>query len=522
MSAPDGTDLAQGLSTVTRGTIFVIVSTLCLVLFNFLSRVLLVRSISPADWSAFSLGLALAAVLSAVGTLGLPTAVARSLPYAPTDEERRSIVRASVLASGTAAVVVAGLLWLVAGRIGQSLGNAEIAVGLEFFSIAIGASIVGTVLASVFQGFADVTPNALFLQIANPGLFLAFLGVALFLPRIGLTYGSALAAYALANAATLGGIGAYALRRLPHHLPAGPPAGAEATGRLFRFAAPLFVAGTMFSVAGFGDTLVLGLYHHTQVGTYTASLTLARLVQIGINAAAYIFLPVAAGFLRRENRAAIRLTYATVTKWMALLSLPLFLLFALLPNLSLGFVYGPNYQGVVEPLQLAVLGAFVATVFGPAATTVVAFGWGRLLAYNSVAAGLADLGLAFLLVPKYGYVGAAGAWASANILYTGLCLAELARLERVHPFQRHFALPLAATAVPLGAVFFLLRGHLREWTLPGIGLVAAGWFVVAVLATGSLDEGDRLLLGAVERILGRPLPFVRRLGRWYRRHHGPA
>jgi O-antigen/teichoic acid export membrane protein len=518
VAAQGGDDLREGLSTVTRGTIVVIVSTLGLVLFNFLTRVLIVRSVSMADWSAFSLGLALAGILSSVGTLGLPSAVARSLPYAGSDAERRTIVRTSLWATAVSAAVLVVLLWTIAPRLSTLLGEPLLALGLQFFSLAIGASIFSTLLASIFQGYSDVVPNALFVQILSPGLFLVFLEAALFLPGGRLTYEGALAAYALANGVTLGAVALYTLRRLPRRLPPGPRA-PEAQGRLLRFAAPLLVAGAMVSLAGFGDTVVLGIYHHAEVGTYTASLTLARLLQIGIGAASYIFLPVATRFLRRGNARAVQLTYATVTKWMVLLSLPLFFLFVVLPQRSLEFVYGGDYSVVVLPLQFAVTGAFAATLLGPGATTQIAFGRARLLAYNSVAAGASDVGIALALVPTYGYVGAAIAWGTSTALYAGLCLAELAFLDNIHPFRRSFVVPLLVSIV-LALLILPFRASIRPVELPLIGLLVAGLFVLAILGTGSIDEGDGLLLGAVEGMIGRPLGFLRRLGRWSLRRHG--
>lgn len=514
MGASPPSELHEGLTTVTRGTVLVIVSTLCLVLFNFLSRVLLVDHPS-SDWNSFSYVLALAGMVSAVGTLGLPNAVARGLPYAPTDAERRTIVRSSLLITVGAAAAIAVGLWVTGPFVAARLHVAHLAIGLEFFGVATGASVIAGLLAAIFQGYSDVVPNALFVQILNPGLFLAFLAVALLAPSGTISYTTALLAYVLASVATLGGLVAYAIRRLPRLLPAGPGApGAE--GRLLRFAAPLFVAGAMLSISGYGDTFVLGLYAPLAVGNYTASLILARLIAIGINAAAFIFLPVATVFLRRDNGRAIRLTYATVTKWLILLSMPLFLLFVFLPARSLQFVYASHFPPVVLPLQITVAGAFGATVLGPGSTAQIAFGRVRLLAINSAAAGIADLGLAFALVPSHGAVGAAIAWSASTFLYASLCLVELAVLDGVHPFGRDFLLPLGLTTIPFAALLVALNDRVPEWTLPPIGLLAAAAFVASVILTRSVDEGERLLLGAVERILGRRVPFVRRLGRWSR------
>jgi len=509
----------EGLSSVTKGTLFLLVSTLVLVGLTFVSRVLIVRSISPTDWSAFSFGLTLAGVLAALGSLGLPNAVARSLPYASSDDERRTIVRATLWIGGASTVVASVLLFVFAVPIGDTLGSTEIGIGLQYFSIGVGASIFGGLIASIFQGYEDVAPNAMFIQIVNPALFVAFLAIARVLPPSGLDYRASLLAYALSNVAMLAALVLYLVRRLPKRLPSGPRAPATLP-RFLRFAAPLFIVTVMVSVMGAGDTLILGIYHPLDVGSYTVSLTLARLLQIGITAAAYIFLPVASKFLRQNEPTSIATTYTTVTKWMILVSLPLFLLFFFLPSSSLEFVYGPTYSTIVLPLQIVVAGAFLTTVLGPAPTAQVAFGQTQLLAVNAVVAGLVDVVVAFALVPTYTYVGAAIAWGVANATYTALSAVQLAARSRVHPFHRHFVLPLLATALPVGLALTVLHPtftfgwKLATLELPGIGLGIAALFVVLVVATRSVDEGDRLLLEAVERLVGRPLPFVRRLGRY--------
>ena len=509
MEPDESGNLKSGFATVTAGTLFLLVSTLLLVAFNSLARVLIVRTVSPSAWDAFSLGFTLTQVLLAVGTLGIPVAVARSLPAAVNDGERRTIVR-TALAIGSAAATVGGLaLFFAAPTLGRALGSPLLGSGLGFFALALASLIVGTLLASVFQGYSNVTPNALFLQIVNPGLFLGLLTVALVVPPHRVTYTDALAAYAVAAAVTLASLVVYTLRRLPRALlrGSGEP---KARTQLVRLAVPLCVYGAMVSLAGSGDTLVLGVFRFVEVGTYSASLTLARLVQVGISAASYIFLPVASGFLARGNRRAVGLTYVTVTKWLTVLSLPLFVVFVFLPSPSLDFVYGPSYASVVLPLQIVVARAFVGTLLGPAAMAQVVAGQARLLAVNAVVAAAADVGVALLLVPRYGEVGSATAWAVANVLYSSLCLGELAAAERYHPFRRDFVVPLVVTAVPVCLLLFVLHPHLPLLALPVLVVGVAVAFALVVVVTGSVDEGDRLLLGAVERLLGRPLPFVRR------------
>jgi len=515
----------EGLSSVTRGTLFLLTATLLFVLLTFVARVIVVQSISPEEWSAFSWSLTLAGFLAAFGTLGLPNALARSLPFANTDDERRAMVRGSLIVAAICGASVTVILWVVGPAVGNRLGEPDIGLALRFFSIAVGASIVANVVASIFQGYEDVTPNALFLQIVNPLLFVAFLGFVLFthgfaLPSGTLGYESALLAYAAATVVTLGLVTVYGLARLPRRLPAGPR-DPPAFRRLVYFAVPLFAAGILASVTGNGDTLILGVFTPSSVGTYTASLTLSRLLPIGIGAVAYIFLPVTTRFYRAGDTSSIRVTYTTVTKWMLLFSLPLFVVFFFEPSGSLGLVYGSRYTAVIAPLQITVLGAFVSTILGPGASAQVAFGQTRLVAYNSLAAAVADVGLSFWLVPLYGGVGAATAWAVATVIFTGLSVGELAVLNGVHPFRAHMTVPLLATGIPLGIAFALLHPALHSWALPVLGLAVAFAFVGAVVLTRSIDRGDQMFLHVVEELLGRRIPFVRRLGRWALGPQGP-
>jgi O-antigen/teichoic acid export membrane protein len=448
-----------------------------------------------------------------VGSLGLPSAVARCLPYAASDAERRSIVRGALAIGLGASLASALALWLVGPWVSSTLRFTDLGPALAIFPIAVGSSVAVNLIASIFQGYEDVAPNALYIQIVPPALLVAFLLVDYFVPPVGLDYAAALFAYVASNVVSLILAVLYALRRLPRlHTPG--PGAPGAVGHLMRFAGPLLLVMLMSTIMGVGDTIVLGIFRPGSVGTYSVSLTLARLLQIGISAAAYIFLPVAARLLRRKETATIGTTYVTVTKWMILFSMPLFLLFVFLPGRSLDFVYGSTYAVVVLPLEITATGAFLTTALGPAANAQVAFGQTRFLALNSIVAAVADLGIAFALVPSEGITGAAIAWAVANVVYTGLSLAELAVLTGVHPFRPHFVIPLVVTAVPVALVLEFAPVTYPFWSLPAIGLGIAALFVGVVLLTRSVDEGDRQLLGVLESLVGRPLYLLRRIGRY--------
>jgi O-antigen/teichoic acid export membrane protein len=517
-----GGSTRDGLHTVTHGTLLMLFGTLVYVGATFLTRVVLVDTLSIPEWDAFAYAVALAGLLSSIGTLGLPQAIARSLPFAPGDNERRTIVRSSSqVLIGSAACFTAGMA--ISGFIvGEFYHDPALAQTLEAFSVAVGCSIGGSLIISIFQGFEDVRPNVYYSLILNPLLFLAFIVLLFRFAPHGLLFPETLAAYVAANVVVIAGLALYVRRRLPVRLPTGPRALGE-DRRLFLFAVPLFIVAVAGFVTGNADLLLLGVFHYSTVGSYSATLTLARLLQIGTGSLAYIFLPVAARFVRQKDIDGVRLTYSTATKWVALTSLPLFLLFFFFPAASLGFVYPQHYTGTTVPLQILVTGALLSTLVGPAAATQVSFGQTRLLVYNAVISAGVDVALAVALVPTYGATGAAIAWAVANALNPVLSVVELAVLEGVHPVRAHYLVPVALTGIPVAALFLLVPLHLARLELPVVGIGIAAAYVAIVILSGSVDRGDGLALEVVEGMLGRKLTRLRRVGSWRVRHgRGPA
>ncbi|MCI4330536.1 MAG: oligosaccharide flippase family protein [Thermoplasmata archaeon] len=500
-----------GLDSVTRGTLVMLLGTLGFVVENFVSRVLLARSISVHDWGNFSLGLALAGLLASLGSLGLAQAVARNLPFASRDDERRAIVHSSFAVVVPSAIIVSAGMFLLGVALNPSLP--ALALTVEFFAAAVAMMILSGLIAAVFQGYEDVRPNALFVQILNPTLFIVFLIAAEAPDPFHLGYLQALVAYLGSAAVSLGAIGLYARRRLPRLLPPGDRA-PGVSRRLFLFAAPLFVVGVLGVVSQNGDTILLGVFLRNSLGYYTAALSLARLLMVGLGSLAYIFLPVTARFVRSGDHEAVRITYATATKWMILTSLPLFLIFFFLPSRSLGFVYGSDYSVGSTTLKLLVTAAFASTLIGPSTATQVSYGQTRLLMYNTIAAAFADVLLSALLIPPFGTEGAAVAWGVATTLAPALSAVELAVLQDVHPFRAHYLVPLLVTSVPLAVLFLFVPLAVPLWALPLLVGAIALLFLLVVFATGSVDTGDRLLLEVVEGFLGRRVPLVRSLARW--------
>ena len=521
----------HSLQSLGHGSLLALVGQIFLVGALFGVRILLVTRLSPTEWNAMALTLALVGFIGAVGTLGLPQAVARQFAHTVGTGDRKRLVIHALLLTLPAAAVAGGALFLLASPLASVLSDPPLTPVLEFFAGYLALTTVSGLIASFFQGNEDVLPNTLFNQVLSPGLALVFL-FSFLQEGLGLT--GALLAYLLSALVTLVGLTAYTLSRRgrPWERPLDPQRVLSAdyetntAASLLLFALPLGLVAVAAATVGTADTIVLGVLSptHTQVvGPYNAVLPMARLVALGGASLGYIMLPVSSHLHRVGDLRELRRSYTTITKWILLITLPFFLLFFFLPGPSLSFVYGsalnaPGYGNAAVLLQITALGSFLATLMGPSSSVLIGLGKLRLLLYDTVASALTDVLLSVALVPFLGSEGAAIAFASATALLPVLCVVQTHLLEGIHPFHGVLARPLLTLSLPTAALLLVATSRGWDpsgWWLPGLFAALFVGYFVAIPATRSVEMEDGHLLSVVETYLGRPLPFLRRLGRYF-------
>jgi O-antigen/teichoic acid export membrane protein len=522
--APASTPLGRTIHSVGRGATAMVVATVCLLAFQFLARVLVTRSVSVVEWGEFSLALSLTSLIALLAAFGIPTAVARSLAFEHTYADRARVVRRATIFSIAVAAVSTVVLYVGAPVLAGAFHDSRLGPILGLFALTIPFVILSNVLAGFFQGMERATPNAVFNQIINPGLFLVFAWLFLY---EGWQVTGAVLGYVVSYALSFAALAAYTALRLPLTLRAGSSDAfvGDVSGRipLLELAVTLFGISTLSYVTSFGDTLVLGLFRSTDaVGQYSTAMTLARLFLVGSGAITYIYLPVSARLRREGDYATVRQSYVTSSRWLVLITLPLFFLFTFDPGNTLAVTFGAAYLNASASLQILAIGSFVAILMGPAASCLGGLGRSRPMLLFTLSSAAANVGMSFTLIPLMGLGGAAYAWAVARVLYPLLCLAFLWSEYRIHPFASHFVRPLALSFLLLVPVFVLTSG-LRMWyLLPLLFVLVVAVYLLSILATRSVDPGDLIVLRGIERRTGIALPRLRRLLEAREAPPGPA
>jgi O-antigen/teichoic acid export membrane protein len=492
---------------------------------TFGSRIYLVQKLPIAQYGEIMLGVAMASILSPIATIGIPYAMARQLAHAKNASERRNLVIAAVELAIPLAILAGIALYLAAPYLSNWLGGADMTEVLRFFSAFLAFGIFSGVLGSLFQGDEDMLPTTLFNGILSPVLFLVAI---IILFSTGASLSAALFAYIISSAIALAGLALYTARARARFIGSsqGDLLPKQEEGHTIRnlllFSIPLTMMGVASVVTGNVDSLLLGYFKQSTslVGTYSALLTMSRLLLLGVAAFSAIMIPVAARLHKNHDLKELGRSYATMTKWILCIFIPLYLIFMILPSPTLLFVYrwetgNATYASAPMVLRIVATGTMLTCIFGPATSVLIGLGKVRLLFYDTLASAIIDVLGSLLLIPFLGIYGAAIAFALATASLPFLAVIQTSMLSSVHPFTSTTLKPFAIFVIAAGLLLGL-PVYFLNWT-PGWIVVIAMFFVLVllyvaiILGTRSMETEDLHLLGVVERYLGRPLPPIRRV-----------
>lgn len=505
---PGGTDTGTLLYRFARGSGFLLVALGVELVVRFLGKVLIARVLGQVAFGVVVIGITTVSVASMVATLGLNKGIGRFYPRSDDPAYRRGVVVSALQISLPVSVGVAVLVAVAAEPLAVGVfDDPGLTPVFRITAVAIPFSVLVKMAVGAVQGRELTRPKVLVQNLAMPVFRLAFFAaaVALGARAVGVAWAYTLAVVAPAC------IGLYYLHRYtrvfsrdewtPMH------------GEMLSYSSPLVLRYAMTMVFVQADTFLLGaLATVAATGVYNTVYPLAMLVAVGHKAADFLYLPLVSGLHADSATDEITSIYRTVTKWLLVVTVPPFVLFAVFPRLVIRLTYGPEYVEGALALTVLVVGIFVDTVAGVNGRTLEAIGSTTTVMAATVVAAVVNVALNLWLIPQYTIVGAAVATTASYLLLNAIYTYRLYRETGIHPVD--------GTLVRLGAASLLLVGGfaaVRHVVLdPGVVesvLLLAGFGVayLGVVVVVGLDGSDVALLDEAERELGVDLAPVRRV-----------
>jgi O-antigen/teichoic acid export membrane protein len=213
-----------------------------------------------------------------------------------------------------------------------------------------------------------------------------------------------------------------------------------------------------------------------------------------------------------NKREEVDAVYKLTTKWIFVLTFPLFLTLAFFSSDVLSVVFGPEYAVAGLTLTILTIGYFTHAAAGRSKETFSALGFTKyVLLVNAISFGL-NFVLNLILIPDLARVGAAIGSATAYILGNVITLYILNRNFGISPFSRWSVRAFVALPVVMLPLAYVVSQNV-EGTFPvlaAFGLTSAFLTLVVLTLAGGLQPEDVIPLEYVEAALGVRLPYIRR------------
>jgi O-antigen/teichoic acid export membrane protein len=273
---------------------------------------------------------------------------------------------------------------------------------------------------------------------------------------------------------------------------------------LLRYSLPQAVPAVIHRLNIQMDTLLLlALSSASETGIYRVAVGLVVMVVIPVGAVTTMFSPQVAALYSAGEIVRLRALLQLATRWLVIIVAPIYLMLVLEHRLILR-IYEPEYMASAGAIVILCGGQAVHAVGAPAHRLIPMSGRSVLDMGLSLAAVCLSLTLNFILIPRYGGMGAATAGAITFTIWGVTRILVAWKLTGCQPFTFR-TVTLIVGAVILGATSWLVAPA-DPWLHAACSAAAVAAYGVLVLTVGRTSE-DAAMVGVVRsriaRMMGR-------------------
>lgn len=466
-------------------------------------QIALARLLGPATYGLYAIGWALLRVCNLVAPLGLNNGVIHcATRYATTDHRRfgRVLGKSLTLAMLFGGIIALALCVAAPALAHRVYNNGHLVTLFCLFAAGIPLA-AGLSVASAATRVSQSMKYSVYAEsLAQPAANLALiLGFYLIGWRLLGAAAAAVISFAIGLALAL----YYEQRLFPQARSWGGTGSAPVAGELLKFSLIAWLGTVFVSLVPWVDRLFIGAYlPPAEVGTYQAAAQASVLLSVIEGAFNAVVAPRISFLYQSSLTKRLEQLYKVATKWMVYTSVPFALVFCFAPGKVLAAMYGARYTGGARPLIIFSIMRLFDVLAGPAGILLIFTARQKLFSVISGGGLLVCAILNYLLIPRFGSVGAALATASASIgMMMALMIAVRARIG-AWPWDWRWAKGIVA--IVMAAIALLLVRHI-DLQLALLGVVfrlalSTTVFVGSLLLLG-LDSEDREMIRTLRDFL---------------------
>lgn len=285
---------------------------------------------------------------------------------------------------------------------------------------------------------------------------------------------------------------------------------------LLSFSIPLLFTGVIYLIIQWTDTLMLGYFKTSaEVGVYNAALPTAMLLYLFPSAIRALFFPVLSEIYAQNKMEIFKSIYSTITKWILIIDSIIFVFLITFSRQIISFLFGEayvvdqfsflGYKIAISVFALIILtsGIVLSEFLGPAKDVLLVLKRTKLIFLNTTVGCVFNVVFNFILIPKYGMIGAAIATGFAYLIIFILMWIEAYVITRINPFRKD-CLKIVCSS---GFILFLILAF-KFYTIKNIlwliilSVILSGVYFILLLLTKSFNNEDIAIMDSIRQKLG--------------------
>jgi O-antigen/teichoic acid export membrane protein len=186
------------------------------------------------------------------------------------------------------------------------------------------------------------------------------------------------------------------------------------------------------------DKIMLGIYMTSEVvGIYNITVTVAGLITFLLVSSNMIFSSVISELYSVNKIKMLGNLYSTITKWMIIFTLPIFIAILFFPDTILNF-FGEAYTIGSTALVILALGQMINVFVGANGSILNMCGHEKLLLINNISVAIINIIFNAILIPKIGISGAALATGMSIAIINTVKILEVKFLFGIIPYNKEY------------------------------------------------------------------------------------
>ena len=421
----------------------------------FLYTIFLAKVLGPSDLGLYFLGITIIGFLTVLATMGLNAGVVRFVALY-NGKNDRSRTKGTILISAALTLVpsliMVGIILLVGDLIATYIFHKpELGTVIKLLSLAIPFDSLMRIFLAATRGFKLMKFSVYTENLAWVGIRIFF--ALFFLYGLGMGLEGIVFAYVASSVISMVIAFCFVNRLIP--LLGKKISPIFEVRKLLRFSIPMLFSIFLGNLIRQIDILMLGLFVSLEgVGIYSVAVRVIALAEVIFMAFQPIFNPFVAELHDKKEFVKLSNLLKVITRWNVTISLPIFLSLLIFPGFFLNII-GKGFTQASGCLSVLVIAHLFSSVSSLPSSMIFMSGRSDITLKNNLIVLITNIVLNYLLIPKYGIMGAAFATGSSLVLIAFIRIAEVYYLMRIHPFKIDLWKPISAGLISLVIILFL-------------------------------------------------------------------